>query len=70
MEVKKKEDQSVDTLFLLIMGNKYTWKNLQRQCSELRLERMTIQSLPHLGIYLINNHQIQTLLHMPTSFFF
>jgi hypothetical protein len=27
---------------------------------------MTIQRLPHLGIHLINNHQTQTLLWMPT----
>jgi hypothetical protein len=29
-------------------------------------EGMAIQKLPHLGIHLINNHQTQTLLQMPT----
>ena len=28
----------------------------------------TIQRLPHLGIHSINNHQTQTLLHMPERF--
>jgi hypothetical protein len=37
MKLKKKEDQSVDTLFLLRMGNKkFPWKELQRQSLELR----------------------------------
>uniref|UniRef100_A0A0V1JN79 Uncharacterized protein n=1 Tax=Trichinella nativa TaxID=6335 RepID=A0A0V1JN79_9BILA len=30
---------------------------------------MTIQRLPHLGIHSINNHQTQTLLHMPARFY-
>jgi hypothetical protein len=34
MKLKKKEDQSVDTSFLLRMGKKYQWKELQRQSSE------------------------------------
>jgi hypothetical protein len=37
MKLKKKEDQSVDTSFLLRMGNKiYPWRELQRQSLELR----------------------------------
>ena len=35
-KLKKKEDQSVDTLLLLRMVKKYPWKELQRQSSELR----------------------------------
>jgi hypothetical protein len=36
MKVKKEEDQSVDTLPLLRIGNNYPWKELQRQSLELR----------------------------------
>ena len=36
MKLKKKEDQRVDTSFLLKMEKKYPWKELQRQSSELR----------------------------------
>jgi hypothetical protein len=32
------------------------------------LEGRTIQRLPQLGIHPINNHQTQTLLHMPARF--
>jgi hypothetical protein len=31
MKLKKKEDQSVDTSFLLRKGEKYPWKELQGQ---------------------------------------
>jgi hypothetical protein len=30
MKFKKKEDQSVDTLFLLRRGKKYPWEEIQR----------------------------------------
>jgi hypothetical protein len=36
LKVKKKEDQSVDTLPLLSIGNNHPWKELQRQSLELR----------------------------------
>jgi hypothetical protein len=36
LNLKKKEDQSVVTAFLLRMGKKYLWKELHRQRSELR----------------------------------
>ena len=36
MKLKEKEDQNLDTLFLLRMGNKYPWKELQRQSLGLR----------------------------------
>jgi hypothetical protein len=63
----KKEDQSVDTSFLLTMGTKYPWKELQRQFGA-ETEGTTIQRLPHPGIHPINNHQTQTLLHIPRRF--
>jgi hypothetical protein len=36
MKLKKNEDQSVDTLPLLRIGNYHPWKELQRQSLELR----------------------------------
>ena len=36
MKLKKNEDQSVDTLPLLRIGNNHPWKELQRQSFELR----------------------------------
>jgi hypothetical protein len=36
MKLKKKEDQSVNTLPLLRSGNNHPWKELQRQSLELR----------------------------------
>jgi hypothetical protein len=36
MKLKKNEDQSVDTLPLLRIGNNHAWKELQRQSLELR----------------------------------
>jgi hypothetical protein len=61
----KKEDQTVDTLFLLRM---YPWKELQRQSSGLRQKEGPSKDFPKRGIYPINNHQTQTLLHIPERF--
>jgi hypothetical protein len=61
MKLKKMEDQSVDTSILLRRGNKIPMEGVTET------EGMTIQRLPHLGIYPIYNHQAQTLLWMPTS---
>ena len=36
MKLKKNEDQSVDTLPLLRIGNNHPWKELQKQSLELR----------------------------------
>jgi hypothetical protein len=36
MKLKKKEDQSVDTLFLLRMGNKLSMVGVTKTSSELR----------------------------------
>jgi hypothetical protein len=64
MKLKKKEDQSVDTLILLRRGNKISMEGVTK--CELETEGMTSQRLPHLGIPSINNHQNETLLCMPT----
>ena len=58
---KKKEDQSLGTSFLLIMGNKIPMEGVTETKFGAEPERMTIQKLPHLEIHPINNHQTQTL---------
>jgi hypothetical protein len=67
MKLKKKEDQSVDTLILLRRENKIPMEGLIETKFGAEIEGMTIQRLFHLGIYPINKHQTQTLLQMPTS---
>jgi hypothetical protein len=57
----KKEDQSVDTSFLLRMGNKIPMEGVTETKFGADSEGMAIQRLPHLGIHPINNHQTQTL---------
>jgi hypothetical protein len=68
MKLKKKEDQSLDTLFLFRMGNKIPMEGITETIFRAEKERRTIQRLPHLGIHCIYNHQTQTLLHMPERF--
>jgi hypothetical protein len=68
MKLKKKEDQSVDTSFLLRMGNKTPMEGVKETKFWADMEGSTIQRLPHLGIYPINSHQTQTLLHIPERF--
>jgi hypothetical protein len=52
MKLKKKEDQSVDTSFLLRMGNKIPIEGV----TETKFGE-TIQRLPHPGMHPIYNHQ-------------
>jgi hypothetical protein len=61
MKVKKKEDQSVDTSFLLRMRNKITVEGVTETKFGAEPGGMAIQRLPHLGMHPINNHQTQTL---------
>jgi hypothetical protein len=68
MKLKKKEDQSMDTLFLLRMRNKIPMKGVTETKFGAEMERRTIQRLPYLGIHPIISHQTQTLLHMPARF--
>jgi hypothetical protein len=49
MKVKKKEDQSVDTLVLLRRGNKIPMEGVTETKCGAETEGMTIQRLPHLG---------------------
>jgi hypothetical protein len=68
MNLKKKEDQSVDTSFLLRMGNKIPMEGVTEIKLGAEMEGRTMQRLPHPGIHSTNNHQTQTLLHMPARF--
>jgi hypothetical protein len=68
MKLEKKEDQSVNISFLLRMGNKIPMEGAIETKFGAEMEGRTIQRLPHLGIHPINNHQTQTLLHMPARF--
>ena len=68
MKLKKKEDQSVDTLFRLRRGNKIPMEGVKETKFGAETEGKTIQRLPHPGIHPINSHQTQTLLHISTSF--
>jgi hypothetical protein len=68
MKLKKKENQTVDTLLLLRMGNKIPMEGVIETKFGAEKEGRTIQRLPHLGIHPINNLQTQTLLHMPARF--
>jgi hypothetical protein len=49
MKLKKKEDQSMDTLLLLRMGNKIPMEGVTETNFRAKMEGKTIQRLPHLG---------------------
>ena len=55
----KKEDQSVDMLIFLGRGNKIPMEGVAETNFGAESGGRTIQRLPHLGIYPINNHQTQ-----------
>jgi hypothetical protein len=60
MKLKKKEDQSMDTLVLLRRGTKYSWEEIQRHSVEQRLKERSSR-VPYPGLHLIYNYQTQTL---------
>jgi hypothetical protein len=64
----KKEDQPVDTSFLLRIGNKIPVELVTATKFGAKTKEWTIQRLPHPEIHLIISHQTQTLLHMPARF--
>jgi hypothetical protein len=68
MKLKKKEDQSVDTLFLLRMGKKIPMEGVTEIKFGGKMEGKTIQRQPHLVIHPIYKHQTQALLHIPERF--
>ena len=61
MKLKKKEDQSVDTSFLLRIGDKIPMEGVTETKFGAEPEGTTIQRLPSLGIHPINNYQTQSL---------
>jgi hypothetical protein len=67
-KIKKKEDQRVDTSFLLRIGNKTPMEGVTETKFGVKIKGWTIQRLPHLGIHPIISHQTQTLLHMLARF--
>ena len=67
-KIKKKEDQRVDTSFLLRIGNKIPMEGVTETKFGAKTKGWTIQRLPHPGIHPIISHQTQTLLHMPARF--
>ena len=56
MKLKKKEDQSVDTSFLLRMGNKIPMEGVTEIKLGAEMEGRTIKRLLHPGIHPIFNH--------------
>jgi hypothetical protein len=68
MNLKEKEDQCVDTSFLLRMGNKILMEGVTETKFRAETEGRTIQRLPCLGMHAIDNHQTKTLLHMQERF--
>ena len=62
-KIKKREDQWVDTSFLLRIGNKIPMKGVTETKFGAKTKGWTIQRLPHPGIHPIISHQTQILLH-------
>ena len=58
MKLKKKEDQSVDTLPLLRIGNKIPMEGVTETKFGAEMKGWTIQRLLQLGIHPIISHQI------------
>jgi hypothetical protein len=68
MKLKKKENQSMDTLFFLRIRNKIPMEGITETKFGSEMEGKTMQRLPHPGILPIYNHQTKTLLCMPARF--
>ena len=67
MNLKKKEDQSVDTSVLLRKGNKILIRGDTETKCGAEAEGKAILRLFHLGIHPIYSYQAQTLLWLPRS---
>ena len=68
MKLKKNEDQSVDTLPLLRIGNKTPMEGVTETKFGAETKGWTILRLPHPGIHPIITLQMLTPLHMPARF--
>ena len=62
MKLKKKEDQSIETLALLRRGNKIPMEGYTETKCGAETEGEAIQRLPHLEIHHIYCYQTQTVL--------
>jgi hypothetical protein len=67
-KIKKREDQWVDTSFLLRIGNKIPMKGITETKFGAKMKGWTIRRLSHPGMHPIISHQTQTLLHITTRF--
>ena len=67
-KIKKREDQWVDTSFLLRIGNKIHMERATETKFGAKMKGWTIQRLPHPEVHPIISHQMQTLLHMAARF--
>jgi hypothetical protein len=67
-KIRKKEDQRVETSFLLRIGNKMHMEGVSETKFGAKTKGWTVQRLPHPGIHPIISHQMQTLLHTPARF--
>jgi hypothetical protein len=67
-KIKKRDNQWVDTSFLLRIGNKITTREVTETKFGAKTKGWTIQRLPHPGIHPIISHQTQKVLHMPERF--
>jgi hypothetical protein len=50
MKLKKKEDQSIDTLILLRVRTKFPWEDIETK-GRAETEGKAVQTLPHLRIH-------------------
>jgi hypothetical protein len=68
MKLKKNEDQSVDTLLLLRIGNKTPMEGVTETQFGAETKGWTIYRLPYLGIHPTISLQTQTPLHTLARF--
>jgi hypothetical protein len=68
MKHKKNEDESVDTLLLLGIGNKTSMEGLTETNFGAETKGWTIKRLPYPGIHAIISLQTLTALHTLTRF--
>jgi hypothetical protein len=68
MKLKKNEDESVDTLLLLRIGNKTPMEGVTETKIGAEVKGWTIQRLPYPGIHPIISPQMLTPLHTLATF--
>jgi hypothetical protein len=64
MKLKKKKDQSVDSLVLLKRGKKILTRANMEAKNGAETEGKAKQRLPHMGIHPLYSYQIHTLVQM------